>query len=151
MSYVLAYYHAVISIRYRHITIDERYKHELYSYIAGVMKQRLCKPIIINGIGNHIHLFFNLHPTTNLSDLMKEVKRGTSVWMKSNKDKFPLFEGWGKEYAAFSVSFARQQQVIDYIADQEAHHHRETFDQELNRFVIAHHFQGHPYKPSDDD
>ncbi len=151
MSTVLAYYHAVISTRYRQITIDERNKQELYAYIAGIMKKMSCQPIIINGIGNHIHLLFNLHQSTRLSDLMKEIKRSSSLWMKSVPEKFPRFQGWGKEYAAFAVSFSRKQQVIAYIKDQEAHHHRETFDQELQRFVLAHEMPFRPYQTTDDD
>ena len=151
MSIVVAYYHVVIGTKYRHITISEKHKQDLYSYIGGILRKRSCNLLAINGIGNHIHLLLNLHQSVALADLIKEVKRGSSLWIKENKDRFPLFEGWGKEYAAFVVSYARKQAVIDYIARQEIHHNSEVFDQELQRFITAHDIVYRTYSPSDDD
>ena len=151
MSIVVAYYHAVISTRYRRMTIDERYKGELYAYLSGILKNRSCTPLVINGVGDHIHLLFGLNPQVALSDLMRDLKRGSSLWLKREKSKFPLFEGWGKEYAAFGVNYARKHQVADYILNQEAHHHAETFDHELQRFVLAHELPYRAYQPADDD
>ena len=58
----------------------------------------------INGIENHIHLLINLHPSVRLSDLVRDIKLSTSQWIKQNRDLFPQFAGWGKEYGAFTYA-----------------------------------------------
>ncbi|MBR6284477.1 MAG: transposase [Muribaculaceae bacterium] len=67
MSIVVAYYHAVISTRYRRMTIDERYKGELYAYLSCILKNRSCTPVVINGVGDHIHLLFGQNLQVALS------------------------------------------------------------------------------------
>lgn len=133
MSTVKAIYHIVINTRFRNMTIDEEHKRELYKYIYGIINEHNCKLLRMNGIANHIHILLQLHPTVALSNLIHEIKRSSSIWMKSQRDKFPSFEGWGKEYAAFTCSFKDQANIINYIKNQEIHHQITTFEDEMNK------------------
>lgn len=86
----------------------------------------------MNGISNHIHMLIDLHQSIALSDLMLEIKRESSRWMKQS-GLFPHFDGWGREYAAFSCSYREKDGVIEYIKSQEVHHQVTPFEDELHK------------------
>ena len=136
MSTVKALYHIVINTKSRKMTITEENKRELYKYIYGIINSYNCKLIRMNGIANHIHILLQLHPTVALSNLMHEVKRSSSIWVKEHNDLFPFFDGWGKEYAAFTCSFKDQNTIIDYIKGQEVHHKVYTYEDEIKTLSV---------------
>ncbi|MDE6125349.1 MAG: transposase [Muribaculaceae bacterium] len=103
MSKTSAIYHIVINTYCRKMTIPEIHKRELYQYIFGIIRNRNCGLYRINGIGNHIHMLVELHPSVALATLLQNIKQSSSIWLKQN-DNFPRFEGWGKEYFAFTYS-----------------------------------------------
>lgn len=134
MSAVVALYHVVFSTKYRKNTIPEGSDSELYRMITHRIKERGSKLLSINGIGNHLHFLLNLHPSTALSDLIKDLKQSTSIWM-SRSEKFPGFQGWGREYFAHSVSDRDAAAVKQYIASQKEHHRKIVFEEELKILV----------------
>ncbi len=130
MSKVSAIYHIVICTYMRRMTIPEEHKRELYGYIYGILKNNRCILYQMNGIGNHIHLLINLHPSISLSAIVQSIKQSSSRWMKNNPN-FPLFESWGKEYFAFSVGKDHSEKIIEYIKNQEKHHQTAECENEL--------------------
>ena len=72
---------------------------------------------------DHLHLFVELHPTIALSDFIKDIKQSSSYWIKKS-GLFPQFEGWGREYAAFTYSERDKNTIINYIKNQREHHKR---------------------------
>lgn len=138
MSTVKAIYHIVINTKDRKMTIPEVHKRELFKYIYGIINAHNCRLLRMNGIPNHIHILLQLNPTVALSNLMHEIKRSSSIWLKEHSDMFPQFQGWGKEYAAFTCSFKDQDTIIDYIKGQETHHNVTSFEDELKTLTIEH-------------
>ncbi len=134
MSRVLSLHHIVINTKNRHMTISMEHCEELYRFITAIVKRNNSRLYRIGGIENHIHILVNLNPTVTLSHLLWDIKRSSSDWMKKS-GLFPQFEGWGKEYAAFSVSQSHQEAVIDYIKNQIQHHKGASFEQEYQRIV----------------
>lgn len=130
MSYINSLHHIVISTYHRKMTINDYYRKDLYRYIWKIITDRKCFLCRINGIGNHVHLLVDLHQTVALADLVREIKRKTSIWMK-RCGYFPLFEGWSHEYAAFSKSMSHKHTVIQYIINQQEHHRRKSFAEEI--------------------
>ncbi len=130
MSKVSALYHIVINTKNREMTIPKAARTDLYKYISGIVTSKQSELIAIGGIENHVHMLINLSSTISLADFMKSLKQSSSVWMQ-DRDSFPRFKGWGKEYFAFSVSYSAIGSVKSYIANQEEHHHRNSFDVEL--------------------
>jgi REP element-mobilizing transposase RayT len=88
----------------------------------------------IGGIEDHVHILTSLHPSSALSDLIKEIKTGTNHWIKS-ENVFPEFRGWQTGYGAFTCSANEKDRIIEYIKDQEGHHRRETAPKELKRLL----------------
>ena len=102
MSYIVALYHIVFSTKGREATLDKEHRAELFSFIAGIVKRKGCKPIIVNGGVDHVHILLDLSSTMTLSEVVKEIKRSSTLWIKERKI-FPMFSHWESEYGAFSV------------------------------------------------
>jgi putative transposase len=116
----------VFCVENRKSLIKPDWKDELYKYITGIIQENGHKLLIINGMPDHIHLFFGFRPTQSLSDLMQEVKAGSSKWINEKKfikEKF----SWQAGYGGFSYSKSHVESVIDYIKNQERHHQKKTF------------------------
>ncbi|MDO4320072.1 MAG: IS200/IS605 family transposase [Bacteroidales bacterium] len=135
MSYVSSLYHIVFSTYCRRATITNEYREKLYAVIATEIKNMRSKALIVNGVHDHIHILLSLSPEVALSDLMRNVKSRSSVWAKQS-GYFPLFEGWEREYGAFSLSAVHKDAVYKYIENQQDHHNVTSFDIEFNRLIL---------------
>ena len=135
MSAVTAIYHIVINTYQREMTLTLESCDQLYRYIARVVQNHNSILYAVNGIENHIHLLIHLHPSVCLSDLVRDIKLSTSQWMKQQRDLFPLFAGWGKEYGAFTYALKDKEMVVNYIRYQRTHHQRETFEDEYRKHL----------------
>lgn len=89
-----------------------------------------AQPEGIGGVEDHVHLLFSLKPTACLCDLVRELKKASSVWVRERQAGFQ----WQEGYAAFTVSASARDAVRQYIARQEDHHRRKSFTEELVAF-----------------
>jgi len=119
--------HVVFSTKGRTPLIRKEELGELHSYMGGILRNFNCQPMQIGGIEDHVHLFFKLSRTITLADVVKEVKIGSSKWMKAKQELF----AWQSGYAAFSVGKSDVARVLAYIQRQEEHHRVLTFQDEL--------------------
>lgn len=129
-SYRQIIYHIVFETKYRKRVINATHKEELYSYIAGILKNKNCRLHQINGVEDHIHILCDLHPSIALADLMKDLKVATSIWIKGS-GKFPGFVGWAEGYAAFTYANRNRETIANYIKNQERHHAKRNYKAEL--------------------
>ncbi|NOZ33844.1 MAG: IS200/IS605 family transposase [Chlorobi bacterium] len=131
--------HAVFAVKGRQNLLTDNFRKELFRYISGILKNNKQFSLAVNGYKDHVHIFFELHPTTSLSDIIRIVKTNSSKWINENnftKGKF----NWQKGYGAFSYSKSQRNNVIKYIMQQEKHHQKQTFREEyfelLEKFEI---------------
>lgn len=103
-------------------------KTELFPYIGGLVKELKGKPVIINGMSDHVHLLVSLPPTVDVSKAMRFIKANSSKWVTQKFSK--PFE-WQKGYGAFSVSRSNVDAVVKYIQNQEQHHRKFDFKAEF--------------------
>ena len=136
MSYVVQLMHVVCTKEMK-IVLNQDSKTEMFKYIWGIITNYNCRLYRINGIGNHIHMLIGIHQSVSLMDLMREIKRSSSVWLKDS-GKSPNFNGWSREYATFSVSWTKKDRVIEYIRNQEVHHKQVSFDDEFKGLLEIH-------------
>ena len=127
--------HVVFGTKNRIATIPSLSKPKLYPYIAGIIKNKVCKLIAIGGMPDHVHFLIDLSPIISMAELVRTVKQASSIWMKEDRNSFPLFDGWCKGYYAASVSPTLKEGCIAYINGQELHHGGESFVREL-RYLI---------------
>ena len=133
-SLVKNYIHIVFSTKYREPLIYEPVEHELYAYLGGICKGFECHPIKVGGYTDHIHILCMLSKKIALMKLLEEVKSHSSKWMKTKGENLKNFY-WQDGYGAFSVSPTQVDTVINYIANQKAHHSRKTFQDEFRGFL----------------
>ena len=81
-------------------------------------------------MGNHVHLAFDLNPCYALSDVVRDLKRGSSIAMGKG-GKFPHFEGWARGFFGCSFSPADKDRVVTYITNQVEHHVGKALEAEL--------------------
>lgn len=133
-TYTQIHIQSVFSVQDRSCIIKKSWKNELFQYLTGIIQNHGHKVLAINGMPDHIHLFFGMRPNQSLSELMKLVKGDSSKWINQKgfiNGRFSWQEGFG----AFSYSKSQVNQVIDYIKDQEVHHRTKTFIEEYHEFL----------------
>jgi putative transposase len=128
------YIQVVFAVKGRENLIGNNWKTELHQYIAGTIKGKGQKPIIVNGMPDHIHAFVGLKPALSISDLVRDIKNNASNFVNDHKYVKGKF-AWQEGYGVFSYSQSHIQKVYDYILNQEAHHKKKTFKQEYLDFL----------------
>jgi len=131
--------HIVFSTKDRRPSLrDAGLRQELNAYMAAVLKDNVDSPaIIINGVEDHIHALINLSRKFAIMDVIQEMKTETSKWLKT-KSKDTTDFAWQSGYGAFSVSESNVEQVKEYIASQEEHHKKVSFQDEFRAFCKRH-------------
>lgn len=138
-TYSQIYIQIVFAVKGRENLIHKEWKDNLHKYIAGIIKGKEQKPIIINGMPDHIHAFFGLRPSLAISDLVRDIKNNSTNFINENKFVKGKFS-WQEGYGAFSYSHSQIGAVYDYILNQEEHHKKKSFREEyvdlLKKFEI---------------
>ena len=134
MSYVELLYHVVIRTKESQPTLSLEYSDDLYRYIWGIIKNKKSILHQINGIEDHIHILFTLHPTIALSDFMRDLKAGTSKMLKQTTG-YKQFTAWGEGYAALTYHLKDKNMLINYIKKQREHHKTISFKDEYMAMV----------------
>jgi REP element-mobilizing transposase RayT len=133
------YIQIVFAVKGRENLIADGWKTELHKYIAGTIKGKGQKPIIVNGMRDHIHAFVGLRPAMAIADLVRDIKNNATNFINERHLVTGKF-AWQEGYGAFSYSHSHIGKVYDYILNQEMHHKRQTFKQEylemLQKFEI---------------
>jgi putative transposase len=106
--------------------LQKPWRDDVFKYIAGIIKVKNQKPIIVNGVADHIHVFVGLKPTMNISDLVRDMKNNSSNFIHEQKFLKGKF-AWQEGYGAFSYAHSQNENVYKYISNQEVHHTRKTF------------------------
>lgn len=128
-TYTQIHIQAIFAVKKRTGLIQNEWKDELYKYITGIIQARDHKLLAINGVQDHIHIFFGMRPVEALSDLMQDIKQNSSKWINQKKFIRDKFE-WQQGFGAFSYSKSHVPKVIDYVLNQEAHHRKISFLEE---------------------
>lgn len=136
-TYIQTLYQIVFSTKHRERTLAQSDRPELYKYIWGVLKQKKCHLYRVNGIEDHIHIITSLHQSQSLAGLVKDIKLSADSFIKE-KNIFPDFQGWQIGYAAFTYSIDAKDNLIEYVKNQEHHHTKKTFKEELIELLQEH-------------
>jgi len=133
-TYSQIYIQIVFAVKNRNALINSSWEEKLYQYITGIVKNKEQKLIAINGVADHIHIFIGLKPTCCLSDLVREVKKASTVFINDNKLSKYKFN-WQAGFGAFSYSKSHIDAVYNYVMNQKAHHKKRSFKEEYLDFL----------------
>lgn len=128
------YVHLVFSTKRRYPFIDNVIQERLWEYLGGICKGLECNPIQIGGYQDHVHVLCLLSKKVTQMKLVEEVKKQSSKWIKTIDDRYEKFY-WQDGYGIFSVNPSELERVIQYIKNQEEHHKKRTFKEELVAFL----------------
>ena len=126
--------HIVFSTAQRHKLIEKPFQPKLWAYMAGICRNHGIYVRAIGGIEDHVHLLIELPPTLAVAQAVLKVKSNSSKWVNETRKKF----AWQKGYAAFSVSASNLLAVERYVNNQEAHHRRISYEDELIALLEKH-------------
>ena len=128
------YIHIVFHTKYNQNLIKTDVESELYAYLGGILQKNKSVPIAINGVEDHVHILCIMSKNIALADLLEELKRNSSRWIKTKGSDYTDF-AWQGGYGGFSVSQSKVDVVKRYIENQKEHHKNETSKEEYLRFL----------------
>jgi len=128
------YVHIIFHVKNERMSIRPEDEKELYAYIGGIIKQNASFPIKINGTENHLHVLSTLSKNLSLANLVEEIKKNSSRWIKTKNIYYQDF-AWQGGYAGYSVSQSKITVVANYIERQKEHHQKQSFKDEYLQFL----------------
>jgi len=133
-TYTQLYVQIVFTVKGRANLISSNNREELHKFITGIVSNRNQKMLAIYAMPDHVHILIGLKPNISISDLVRDIKAGSSKFINDSKwinGKFNWQEGFG----AFSYSKSHLDNVVKYILNQEEHHKNQSFKEEYLEFL----------------
>jgi REP element-mobilizing transposase RayT len=135
MSYTSLLTHVIFATKNRKPLLKDRgVRSDVHAYLGGIVRNLKGRAYTIGGVADHVHLLVSLPPTLCVADVLRVIKTNSSSWAK---ERVPGF-AWQEKYAAFSVSQSNVPSVARYIDEQENHHQKKTFEEELVSLLEKH-------------
>jgi REP-associated tyrosine transposase len=129
-SLVQIYVHIVFSTKNRKPFLrDADLRDRAHRYLAGIFNSLDSPAVIVGGVEDHVHILCRLGKTIAIADMVRDVKRDSSKWIKDQQTDFH----WQRGYGAFSISPSHVATITEYIKNQSKHHRTETFQDEFRR------------------
>lgn len=141
-THLSLHYHLVFSTKNREPWLTKGVSDELHPYLGGCLRSLNAFPTEVGGVEDHVHVLFGLPATVALADLVMDLKRHSSLWLKKEQSLESF--AWQEGYGAFTVSASAVERVRSYIRNQEEHHRTTTFQEEYLLFLEK---AGVEYKP----
>lgn len=128
------YIHYIFAVKRRENLLQKPWRELVFKYISGIITAKGQKSIIVNGHLDHVHVFIGLNPSQNVSELIRDIKNNSSKFINERKFVNGKFN-WQEGYGAFSYSHSQIENVYKYIANQEEHHRKKSFQEEYIEFL----------------
>jgi putative transposase len=130
--------HLIFSTHARRPLIKPEFRDDLFAYLGGIIREMQGTALIINGTADHVHLLVRVRPTHSAAEIARVVKTNSSRWVR---EKFDAKFAWQTGYGVFSVSESSVSAVTKYIAEQEEHHKKHSFQEEYIAFLKKNHVE----------
>jgi REP element-mobilizing transposase RayT len=127
--------HCVFSTKERRNIIRD--PQHLWRYFQGIARGKEIPLVAAGGTANHVHLLLDLPTTVPIAQALQHLKGSSAHWLNSATTPF----AWQQGYGAFAIGQSQRETVLAYIANQEQHHKKYSFEQEfvalLQKYGIA--------------
>jgi len=133
-TYTQIYIQIVFAVKGRQNLISKENREELHKFITGIVSNRGQKLFAIFAMPDHVHILVSMSPNVSISDLVRDIKAGSSKFINDKKWINGKFN-WQEGYGAFSYSKSGVDNVVKYILNQEEHHKKKTFKEEYLDFL----------------
>jgi REP element-mobilizing transposase RayT len=133
-TYSKLYAHLVFTPRGRTCLLADSIRESVHRYIYGIITEQKCYPVAINGTKDHYHLLVGFPPTMAISDLIRDIKRSSSLFINGKINSYLKFI-WQEGFGAFTVGYRDLDRVYRYILDQEKRHTKIHFRDEYKNLL----------------
>lgn len=128
------YIHIIFSTKNRYPYLsDKQIRKKLHSYLGGTLKELDCPILTTGGVADHVHVLCMLSKNLSIAKIIGDIKRSSSKWIKTKSGLLSKF-AWQNGYGVFSVGQSELERVKTYILNQEEHHRKKSFQDELRAF-----------------
>jgi putative transposase len=124
--------HLIFSTKLRKPLITAGIRSDLFAYMGGIVRELRDTALIVNGTDDHVHMLIRIRPSQSIADILRIIKANSSGWVRRRGRK--QF-AWQAGYGVFSVSESNVPEVTEYIAMQEEHHRKRSFQEEFVAFL----------------
>jgi putative transposase len=124
--------HMIFSTHRRRPLIKPEFRDDLFAYLGGIIREMDGAALIINGTADHVHMLMRIRPVQSSAQIARVVKANSSHWVH---EKWASKFAWQTGYGVFSVSESNVAPVTKYIAEQEKHHQKHSFQDEFVAFL----------------
>ncbi len=139
-TFTQLYVQCIFAVKGRQKLLNKTWREDVFKYMAGILTNKGQKPIIINGVEDHVHLLIGLTSSVSISELIRDVKNNSSQFINNHnwvRGKFYWQEGFG----AFTYSHSQLDMIYNYVKNQEEHHKVKSFKEKylafLNKFNVT--------------
>ncbi len=137
-SLSIVYLHLVFSTKDREPYFSKPdLRAALHAWLGATSRELNCAPVIVGGVADHVHILARCGRCITHSDWVKELKRTSSKWIKTQDASLSAF-AWQSGYGLFSTSTSQLDAVHDYILKQEEHHRKFSFQDEYRKLLQRH-------------
>ena len=132
--------HIVFGTKERRPWLDLEIRPRMHAYLATVCRDCGCEAYRVGGTADHVHLAARLPRTISQAELLEEIKKTSSAWIKRQGSQYGGFF-WQGGYGDFSIGWSQLEELIRYIDRQEQHHRTQTFEQEYRELLRKYHVE----------
>jgi putative transposase len=118
--------HIIFSTKNRETWLDSNMRLRMHAYLATICRDVGCDFVHVGGVADHLHIVTTLPRTVSQSELIEQIKKRSSKWVKTVDSQYRGFS-WQRGYGAFSVSPSQLDAVLQYVDTQQEHHRTRTF------------------------
>ena len=129
--------HIIFSTKNREPWLDSAIRSRMHAYLATICRDLGGEEVCVDGVSDHVHIVTTLPRTLSQAELIEEIKKASSKWIKGVEARYRGFF-WQRGYAAFSVSPSQLEAVLQYVRVQEEHHRTRTFQEEYRELLHKH-------------
>jgi REP element-mobilizing transposase RayT len=132
-TYSAVWIHAVWTTKNRVPLIHSNYMVEFCTFIRKNTREKGMMVDMVNGVEDHLHCLFRMRPSQSISNIMQQIKGGSSYWI-NDRNYLNVQFNWQQGYGALSVSPRDVERIREYIKNQKEHHKKWKLEDELERF-----------------
>jgi len=129
--------HVIFSTKNREPWLDSEVRPRMHAYLATVCRDLAAEFVHVGGVADHVHIVTTLPRTLSQAELIEQIKKTSSKWIKALDAQYRGFF-WQRGYSAFSVSPSQLKAVMKYVETQQEHHRTRTFREEYRELLRRH-------------
>ena len=129
--------HFIFSTKNREPWLDANVRPRMHAYLATMCRDLGADVVHVDGVSDHVHIVTSLPRTLSQAQLIEQIKKTSSKWIKTVDARYRGFS-WQRGYGAFSVSPSQLEGVLDYVNNQQEHHRTSTFQEEYRELLRKH-------------